>query len=83
MLTQQLHLSKEYDITELMRGAMQHHENVCYIFAGSNTTLMTQIFENKKSPFFNATRKLKLEAFNPTSSFKKRKVLFYGLSSLL
>ena len=57
-------LSKEYDIPELMRGSMQHHENVCYIFAGSNMTLMTEIFENKKSPFFNSTRKLKLEAFN-------------------
>jgi AAA+ ATPase superfamily predicted ATPase len=86
-------LSKEYDITELMRGAMQHHENVCYIFAGSNTTLMTQIFENKKSPFFNATRKLKLEAFNIEelteeiiNAFKTKNISFknkYDLIQLL
>lgn len=57
-------LSKEHDILEIMRGSMQHHENVCYMFAGSHTTLMTQIFENKKSPFYNFTRKMRLEPFD-------------------
>jgi len=51
------------DILELMRGAMQQHENVCYMFAGSHMTLMTEIFENKKSPFFNFCRKFNLDGF--------------------
>jgi len=51
------------DILELMRGAMQQHENVCYMFAGSHMTLMTEIFENKKSPFFNFCRKFSLDGF--------------------
>lgn len=57
-------LSSSFDILELMRGAMQHHDNMCYIFAGSNMTIMTAVFENKKSPFYNFCRKLKLEAFD-------------------
>ena len=57
-------LTSEFDILELMRGTMQHHEHVCYIFAGSNMTMMTEVFENKKSPFYNFCRKLKLDAFN-------------------
>lgn len=57
-------LSKEHDILELMRGQMQHHEKVCYMFAGSHTTLMTKIFEGKKSPFYNFSRKLTLEPFD-------------------
>lgn len=56
--------SSEVDLLELMRGVMQHHENVCYIFAGSHMTLMTEIFENKKSPFFNFCRKFKLDSFD-------------------
>ena len=57
-------ITSEFDILELMRGAMQHHEHVCYIFAGSNMTMMTEVFENKKSPFYNFCRKLKLDAFD-------------------
>jgi AAA+ ATPase superfamily predicted ATPase len=52
------------DILEMMRGAMQQHENVCYMFAGSHMTLMTEIFENRKSPFFNFSRKFVLDGFD-------------------
>ncbi len=57
-------ITSEFDILELMRGAIQHHEHICYIFAGSNMTMMTEVFENKKSPFYNFCRKLKLDAFD-------------------
>ena len=57
-------ITSKFDILELMRGAIQHHEHVCYIFAGSNMTMMTEVFENKKSPFYNFCRKLKLDAFD-------------------
>jgi AAA+ ATPase superfamily predicted ATPase len=59
-----MNLANGGDILEMMRGAMQQHENVCYIFAGSHMTLMTEIFENKKSPFFNFCRKFILEGFD-------------------
>lgn len=85
-------LSSDFDILELMRGAMQHHDDVCYIFAGSHMTIMTAVFENKKSPFYNFCRKLKLEAFDKEelsselqASFKTRSLAFesdellYGL----
>lgn len=57
-------LSSDYEILELMRGAMQEHDEVCYVFVGSHMTIMTEVFENKKSPFYNFCRKLKLEAFD-------------------
>lgn len=76
-------LTSEFDILELMRGTMQHHEHICYIFAGSNMTMMTEVFENKKSPFYNFCRKLKLEAFDIdelaeeiNTVLKKEEILF-------
>ncbi len=76
-------ISNNEDILELMRGVMQHHQNICYAFAGSNMTIMTTIFENKKLPFYNFCRKLTLDAFDAdelfleaTDAFKKIKVVF-------
>jgi hypothetical protein len=51
------------DILELLRGELQHLKYIHSIFLGSIETIMNEIFENKKSPFFNYCRKLKLEAF--------------------
>jgi hypothetical protein len=59
-----LSVDDEINILEMMRGAMQHHENICYMFAGSHMTLMTEIFENKKSGFFNFCRKFTLNGFD-------------------
>ena len=64
-------ITSEFDILELMRGAIQYHEHICYIFAGSNMTMMTEVFENKKSPFYNFCRKLKLDAFDITELAKE------------
>ena len=83
-------LSSNYDLLELLRGTIQHHENVCYIFAGSHTTMMTEIFESKKSPFYNYCRRVELESFNieelareVTEAFKSIKVMFDSHESLL
>ena len=57
-------MSGEIDIYELLRAEIQHHENICYIFAGSNMTMMTKIFETKSAPFYNFARKLTLEPFD-------------------
>lgn len=59
-----LNATDKVDILEMMRGAMQQHENVCYMFSGSHMTLMTEIFENRKSPFFNFCRKFILDGFD-------------------
>jgi len=78
------------DILEMMRGSMQHHKNVCYVFAGSRMTLMTKIFESKKSPFFNFCRKFKLEAFDNAEllpellqAFKTKGIVFESDKMLL
>ena len=83
-------ITSEFDILELMRGAIQHHEHICYIFAGSNMTMMTEVFENKKSPFYNFCRKLKLDAFDITelakeiqAALRKKKIAFASDELLL
>lgn len=39
-------------ILQLMRSVFQHTENVTYIFAGSQYSLMNGIFSDRNSPFF-------------------------------
>lgn len=53
----------EGGILDLLRGTMQMHKHVCYVFLGSKPTLMRKIFENRKSPFYNFCRKMTLEPF--------------------
>ncbi len=76
-------MSGEIDIYELLRAEIQHHENICYIFAGSNMTMMTKIFETKSAPFYNFARKLTLEPFDKRElsgevikAFRSRGVVF-------
>lgn len=54
---------EDIDLLEIIRGEIQHQQNVTYVFLGSIEHLITQIFENKKSPFFNFCVKFKLEPF--------------------
>jgi AAA+ ATPase superfamily predicted ATPase len=44
-------IGKELD--RLLRSAIQHHQNVNYVFLGSQESLMRDIFEKKKSPFYH------------------------------
>ena len=75
--------SKEIDLLELMRAEIQHHSNITYVFLGSHMSIMTEIFENKKSPFFNFTRKLQMKPFELEelndqilTAFKTLRVIF-------
>ena len=77
-----LHVEKNEDILEMMRGSMQHHNHIRYSFLGSHMTLMTDIFENKKSPFFNFCRKLKLEAFDVEEILPKLKNAFKKINTM-
>ncbi|HRZ43361.1 MAG TPA: ATP-binding protein [Bacteroidales bacterium] len=36
-----------------MRSVMQHHKNINYILMGSQESMMREIFEQKKSPFYH------------------------------
>jgi len=44
-------LNKSLD--KRLRSVIQFHKNVNYVFLGSAESLMKQIFENKKSPFYH------------------------------
>lgn len=47
-------------ILDTMRATIQHHENITYIFLGSIESIMTSIFEEKKSPFFHFAKIVEL-----------------------
>lgn len=80
----------EGDVLEMMRGTIQHHNRVHYAFLGSIEHLMTMIFEDKRSPFYNYCRKLKLPPFDTKelapqliAAFKKRQIVFKDEDDLL
>ncbi len=71
------------DILEILRGTLQHKKFLHSVFLGSIETIMTDIFENKKSPFFNYCRKMILHPFDIKELTKdllgafKRKRMFF------
>lgn len=71
------------DILETLRGTLQHMDNLHSVFLGSIESIMTDIFENKKSPFFNYCRKMSLKPFDIqeltrdlTKAFRRKKMVF-------
>ena len=40
-------------LNKQLRSIIQHHQNVNYVFMGSQESLMQDIFERKKSPFYH------------------------------
>lgn len=47
-------------IDAVLRSAMQNHKNINYIFLGSQESMMKEIFEKKKSPFYHFAQLLYL-----------------------
>ncbi|MCL2073170.1 MAG: ATP-binding protein [Marinilabiliaceae bacterium] len=43
----------EKSLDKRLRSVIQFHNNINYVFMGSSESLMKQIFENKKSPFYH------------------------------
>jgi len=41
------------DTDRLLHSIMQHHQNINYVFLGSQESLIREIFEKKKSPFYH------------------------------
>lgn len=46
-------ISIDSDLPAQMRAVMQHHKNINYVFLGSQESLIKDIFEKKKSPFYH------------------------------
>lgn len=66
----------EKHILEVLRSVAQHHENVTYIFLGSIESIMTEIFENKSSPFFHFANVIKLNGLDIEELFAYTKEQF-------
>lgn len=49
------------ELDSQLRSIIQHHKNISYIFLGSQESLMKDIFEKKKSPFYHFGYTLKLD----------------------
>jgi len=43
-----------------MRGIFQYHQNVTYIFIGSQESMIQEIFQNRKNPFYKFGRQITL-----------------------
>jgi len=41
------------DLTRQLRAVMQHHQHINYVFLGSQESMIREIFEKKKSPFYH------------------------------
>lgn len=46
---------------KMFRSILQHHEHVSYIFAGSERSLITIIFEEKERPFYRFAKHMELK----------------------
>ena len=46
-------LSLDKSLDKRLRSIIQFHKNINYVFLGSAESMMRQIFENKKSPFYH------------------------------
>jgi hypothetical protein len=58
------------ELLKLMRTKFQHHQRVCYLFAGSHESIMKEIFGEKKSAFYKFGRIIKLDEI-PQEEFTK------------
>ncbi len=58
---QQIALYPEKNIEELLRSHIQKTKNISFLFAGSSKHLITQMFTDKKRPFYQSTELMHLE----------------------
>ena len=62
-----------------LRSLMQHHDNVNYVFLGSQESMMRELFEKKNSPFYHFGYLYPLEKI-PENEFLK--FIIVGLSKM-
>ena len=58
------------DFIKKIRSYMQKHENVIYIFAGSQTSVMNNIFLNNENAFFNLASLMNIDVLEKKESIK-------------
>jgi len=63
-------LSLDKSLDKRLRSVIQFHRNINYVFMGSSESMMKQIFENKKSPFYHFGQLFTLDKI-PYSDFFK------------
>lgn len=56
------------NLDRFLRSVIQHHKNINYVFLGSQESLIREIFEKKKSPFYHFGYLLPLEKI-PSNEF--------------
>ena len=61
--------SIDKNLDRLLRSIIQLHKNINYLFLGSQESMMREIFEKKKSPFFHFGQLLNLDKI-PYEDFK-------------
>ena len=61
-------LELDESLDKRLRSVIQFHENINYVFMGSSESMMKQIFENKKSPFYHFGQLFTLDKI-PYSNF--------------
>ncbi len=70
------HYKKHNELLKKMRSAFQIQKDVTYIFAGSQYSLMHDIFQNSNSPFFKFAQKIEVEVMKETDFIEYFKKLF-------
>lgn len=58
------------DFIKKLRSYMQTHKNIVYIFAGSQTSVINNIFLNKDNAFFNFATLMNIDVLEKESTFK-------------
>ena len=68
-------LGLDLSLDKRLRAVIQFHKNINYVFLGSSESLMSQIFENKKSPFYHFGQLLTLNkiSYNDFHVFLKKR----------
>jgi len=63
-------LSLDESLDKRLRSVIQFHNNINYVFMGSSESMMKQIFENKKSPFYHFGQLFTLDKISYSDFFK-------------
>jgi uncharacterized protein len=65
----------KYGFENLLRSKIQQQQNVNYLFLGSKTHILTDMFTNKKKPFYNSALNMQISTLpeRETINFLQRK----------
>ncbi len=60
----------------LLRSHIQHHQNVSYVFFGSKTHLLKDMFNNRNRPFYNSSLVMTIDKIQENKSIEFLKTRF-------